>query len=465
LSDIYSISSDYLHHVKASILAFNEGRLPELTREYVSDNTGKPLVNVFEKEGYALVKVCGFMEIDPEPTQWLKGKSTSTKLLEDEIISLIKNDNVKAIIFDACSPGGSVGNIEKIGNLIYNNRENKKFILLVNNRAESSCFWSLSACQEIYMVDNMCKVGSIGAIGFHVDESNKLKNEGIIITEVVDGALKNALSANKPIDETGVKILSEQTRHTRSIFIKNVSRNRNIDEQKVVDMATGESFFTEKAIELGLVDGIKSLHDIVKTLGESTVMAVTRESLMRKIESGEALSEEERNELIAIMKTEAQSDNNETTAQNKDEETTAQNKEKEVAAMSQSTDLNTIREQERTRQAEIMAISQDPKHQKILNDACKFGWTVNDTKAVVFDFDKKTTSTPKEVKSPANYLDSLVAESQTVQTQVENSSKNTDNLHDTSPENCIKEAQQMVAMAKNYTESVWRQTGGTKPRN
>jgi len=184
----------------------------------------------------------------------------------EELIDDAIEDGVKGLIFDIDSPGGAVVPSKEIGD--YVKRIEVPTVALVKGYAASGAYWIASACDKI-VANEYSMVGSIGVILSHVEISKLAERYGINYDGVHSGQYKDLGNMFRPFSEDERRILQEELDAVHDGFIQTISRNRNLDEEKVRAVANGLTYHGNKALELGLVDKIGNTDEAIAIIEEA----------------------------------------------------------------------------------------------------------------------------------------------------------------------------------------------------
>jgi len=184
--------------------------------------------------------------------------------LIDKLFSDKKNPAVALIIN---SPGGSPTQSSLIANSIILNakKRKKKVIAFVEDVAASGGYWLACAADEIY-IDHNSIIGSIGVISPGFGFVNMLKKMGIERRVYTSGKSKSFLDpfkAEKSEDIKRLRNIQEQI-HENFINIVKKRRGNKIKKSKNKEIFSGLFWVGNKAIELGLADGIGHLNETLK---------------------------------------------------------------------------------------------------------------------------------------------------------------------------------------------------------
>lgn len=180
----------------------------------------------------------------------------------DDIIRLIKkadnNPEIKAIILEINSPGGSAVASDEIGNAI--KKTNKTTVAVIRDVGASGGYWVASASD--YIISNrMSLTGSIGVTASYLEFSGLLERYNITYERLVAGKYKDIGSPLKEITPEERNLLQQDLDEIHEEFIKEIAVNRNMSEEKVREIATGMFYTGRRAKDLGLVDELGGLDE------------------------------------------------------------------------------------------------------------------------------------------------------------------------------------------------------------
>ncbi len=193
----------------------------------------------------------------------------STQLFAQDLQAAVDDPEVDYIALLIDSPGGSVDGTQAAMQAIRDARQKKRVIAVVDGLGASAGYWIGSAAEQIFIVDSTTEVGSIGVVATHEDWSKYEEKMGIKTTEITAGRYKRIASEYAPLSPEGRATIQEQVDQIYTIFVNDVAANRGKDVETVLkEMADGRMFIGQKAIDAGLVDGIKSLPAAIAMLNE-----------------------------------------------------------------------------------------------------------------------------------------------------------------------------------------------------
>jgi protease-4 len=193
------------------------------------------------------------------------GALSTTGTYSDEITSFvkdaIKNKNVRAILFDINSPGGSAVASKEIADAVKLARQNSILtVAYIREIGASGAYWVASSCDYI-VASPMSIVGSIGVIGSYLEYSGLLERFNITYERLVGGQYKDIGSPYKELTPDEREILQDIINKIYDNFVNEVSVNRNISLTQTYNLANGLFYLGEDAKQLGLVDSIGTKED------------------------------------------------------------------------------------------------------------------------------------------------------------------------------------------------------------
>lgn len=206
-----------------------------------------------------------YLPLHAENDTYFKYDSVSSEDITGKIKLANENPDIKAIIIEVDSPGGSIVAGEEIDNVIKNSK--KPVIALIRDLGASASLWAISSADRIYASENST-IGSIGVTSSFMSNAKKNEKDGITYEALSSGKFKDSGSPDKELTNEERALILRDINISFNNFIKAISLNRNIDIEKVKAIADGSTVLGDKAKELGLIDSIGSLVEVEKYLEE-----------------------------------------------------------------------------------------------------------------------------------------------------------------------------------------------------
>ena len=163
------------------------------------------------------------------------------------------------------SPGGSPVQSSLIGARIRRLAEEKKIpvIAFVEDVAASGGYWLAAAADEIY-ADPSSVVGSIGVISASFGLDRFIESYGVERRVYTAGKSKSMLDPFRPENPDDVAHLKTLLEDIHVNFKDHITARRADKLTSDVDLFTGEVWLGQRAMELGLIDGIGHLKPMMK---------------------------------------------------------------------------------------------------------------------------------------------------------------------------------------------------------
>ncbi len=211
--------------------------------------------------GVAVIPIHGVIMKNPDFWDLLFG-AVSTGSIQNMVTAAIADPTVQTIALDIDSPGGTVAGTAETSDFIYNSRSKKKIYAFASGQMASGAYWIGSAAEKIFATKTT-EVGSIGVYTTMIDMSVLAHNAGIKFEIIKAGKYKALGHPAKPISEEEKQIAQTRIDDIYSVFVDSVARNRGVSVDKVMQVADGRVWIAEKAVEMGLIDGVDSVDSIL----------------------------------------------------------------------------------------------------------------------------------------------------------------------------------------------------------
>lgn len=253
--EIQAIYSRHLRGEKADLAAIEASlgrKLKNRTKRYeVKDGVAiLPLVGVVAKRANIFMRISG---------------GVSTEIFSRDYASAMDNPDVKALVIDMDTPGGTVDGTPDVAEQIFSSRGVKPVITWTNGMMASAGTWIGTAADRVYISSEVVTTGSIGVVAGHRDVSKREKKMGVKTTEITAGRYKRIASSYAPLSEDGRAVIQAQVDHIYSVFVDAVGRHRGMTPEAVLERAAdGRIFAGKQGIEAGLVDGVLSFEEVLE---------------------------------------------------------------------------------------------------------------------------------------------------------------------------------------------------------
>ena len=164
-------------------------------------------------------------------------------------------DQVKAVILEINSPGGTTTGGEAMYDAVRRLAEKKPVVATCGTLATSAAYIVALATDRIFVYGNTI-TGSVGVIFQWVNVVELMNTLGIQVEEVKSGPLKAVPSPFEPTDERARAMTAEMVEDAKVWFVDLVSERRGIEPQSVPGLTEGRIYSGRQAVKLKLVDQI-----------------------------------------------------------------------------------------------------------------------------------------------------------------------------------------------------------------
>lgn len=173
-----------------------------------------------------------------------------------------KDSEIKAVVFEINSPGGSVLPSKELAEQIKSISKPK--VAWIREVGASGAYWIASATDKI-VADPSSMTGSIGVIGSYLEFSKLFDKYGITYQRLVSGKYKDAGSEFKNMSADEREYLQGKINKLNQMFVSSVAENRHLDKFYVESLATGEIFLGVEAVDNKLIDVLGGKAEAQKT--------------------------------------------------------------------------------------------------------------------------------------------------------------------------------------------------------
>lgn len=201
-----------------------------------------------------------------------ENSNANARSINESLTKAFKNDQAKAVVLDISSPGGSPVQSDLIWKKIteLKTKHDKKVYAVIGDIGASGAYYIAAAADRIYSNDNSL-VGSIGVINSGFGFNNLIDDLGIERRVITSGINKSFNDPFKPQSKEHADHLTNivQKIHKRFKFVVVSGRKDAIDKDQYEKIFSGLAWVGSEALELGLIDGIKSIDDVILEVDES----------------------------------------------------------------------------------------------------------------------------------------------------------------------------------------------------
>ncbi len=255
-SKLWAIHPPYLEQMISKIP--DAETMAALQVKFAEDPNGRDELQLID--GVAIIPISGPISQRRSFFSSLFGGADFNALTAAMMEALVSNQ-VKAILLDIDSPGGTVAGSEAFADMVYEGRKEKPIVAYANGMMASAAYWIGSGASKT-LVQKTSQVGSIGIMMIHNDWSGQDAEMGVTRTVLSAGKYKALGNNAEPLTDLAKDTFQAEIDYVYTLFVDAVSRNLGVDPEAVLaDMADGRTFIGQQAIDAGLVDGLGAFDD------------------------------------------------------------------------------------------------------------------------------------------------------------------------------------------------------------
>ena len=192
---------------------------------------------------------------------------TSVQQFTQQFRQAVNDPNVKAIVIDVDSPGGSVSGVDELASEIFQARSKKQIIAVSNSLCASAAYYIASQASEM-VVSPSSLTGSIGVYSAHEDDSEMLSSMGVKVTLISAGKYKVEGNNFEPLGDGARAAMQGMVDSFYGLFVKAVARGRGVKASAVQNgFGEGRVLTAGDAVKAGMADRIGTLDDVLGKLG------------------------------------------------------------------------------------------------------------------------------------------------------------------------------------------------------
>ncbi len=209
---------------------------------------------------------------------------TGTDALGATLDTLVADRGVKAIVLNVSSSGGEIAGTAELADKMLAMRGEKRIVAVANSLMASAAYWIGAQASELVATPT-ARVGNIGVIAAHTDESAAEEKMGVKTTLVTAGKFKG--EGLKPITEDALGAMQRDVNAYYGMFVKAVAKGRGVTENRVeTKYGEGRAVLAKDALEAGMIDRIATLEQTLKRLGGEESASAARDRAAQMAEMG-----------------------------------------------------------------------------------------------------------------------------------------------------------------------------------
>ena len=200
-------------------------------------------------------------------TPFLGGDGDQVRLLDRELEKARRDPEVRAVVLDIDSPGGSVTASDRLYHriLLFRNRTKIPVYAFFGDLGASGAYYTAMGANEVWARPTSV-VGSIGVMIANVGVEGLMKKVGVTDRTVASGAEKEMGSPFRAMSPEDRKIFEGLVDDFYGTFLEVVEKGRKMDRTTLLPLADGRVYTARQALAHGLVDRVGYRSDLLRHL-------------------------------------------------------------------------------------------------------------------------------------------------------------------------------------------------------
>jgi signal peptide peptidase SppA len=185
-------------------------------------------------------------------------KATSTEEVISALMAAAADPQVFGIEMRVNSPGGTVDGLLPLVAAMRAVNAEKPIVAIGDGQVASAAYWIASQADAFYAQPGT-QVGSIGTYVALADSSELHTANGIKVHVLRSGPYKGVGTPGTQITDEQLAGIQSMVDDIAAEFISHVAEGRGMTKDQATALATGQVWLADKALSLGLIDGIESV--------------------------------------------------------------------------------------------------------------------------------------------------------------------------------------------------------------
>jgi len=184
--------------------------------------------------------------------------------VQEELRKAEEDEHVKALIVRINSPGGTITASDTLYRELAEFKRRKKIpvIAAIMDVGASGGYYAALAADTI-VAHPTSVTGSIGVVMLTVNAQGLMEKIGVAPMAIKSGAMKDAGSPFRALNPDERAVFQSVIDDMFARFVKLVAESRKLSESRVRAFADGRIYTAEQARELGLVDRVAYLDEVI----------------------------------------------------------------------------------------------------------------------------------------------------------------------------------------------------------
>ena len=208
------------------------------------------------RDGVAHIEINGMIMRNVPPIVHAAGiPATSTTEAAITIREALADGEVKSIMLDIDSPGGTLAGTAELADLIHAGKNTKPISAHAQDLAASAAYW-IGSQADRFTASQTAQIGSIGVYRVMIDTSEAAAKAGARVHVGRSGDHKGAGAPGAPISAEALQVEQSIIDRAAGLFSAAVKRGRGLEKTEAV--TSGRTWLADDAKDLGLLDAVET---------------------------------------------------------------------------------------------------------------------------------------------------------------------------------------------------------------
>jgi signal peptide peptidase SppA len=190
--------------------------------------------------------------------------------LSGQLREAMAMSDVKTVLLDIDSPGGSVAGATELAREILAARTRKPIIAQIQYTGASAAYWLASAATEIIAAPS-AQVGSVGVYAAHDDISEALAKVGVKRTYISAGKGKTDGNESEPLSEQALARITASVDESYTRFVNDIvlGRGQGVTAKAIRNDWGAHVYGAVEALSMGMIDKIGTMDETLARFAQA----------------------------------------------------------------------------------------------------------------------------------------------------------------------------------------------------
>ena len=191
---------------------------------------------------------------------------TSYNEVRNAVLEAIQDHGATNLMLDFDTNGGSAKGADNLASFLRGMRSQVGMTGYSSGSVFSAGYYQASQMEAIFG-SKASEFGSIGTMAVHTEFTKAMEQEGETPTVFRVGKYKAIGTPYEVLTDFDRDHIQQNLEETNEYFLEAVAEGRGMPVETVRrELAEGRTFFAKKAVNIGMIDGIKSFDEVAGTL-------------------------------------------------------------------------------------------------------------------------------------------------------------------------------------------------------